>query len=195
MGLKQIALLLSLPLLGACNMVVSEKPMFVDLDRSNVAPRDGIWVGENDECQFDASKPESGWPGCAMWVVVRNSGRELNIMDGKKESQRVTAMFAAGTPTIIEAKWIDDDKEPAKATYGYYGLESQPPATDGRYIGASLWPVECGVKSQTSSEIQPFPGITPECRPTSKDAIRAAALSSRRTEQVQKWRWLRAERR
>lgn len=175
-------------------MVVSETPMFAEGDRGSVAPRDGIWLGESDECQFDASKPESGWPGCAMWVVVRNSGRELNIMDGKKESQRVTAMFAAGTPTIIEAQWIDDAKEPTKATYGYYALESRPAEQDGRFIGASLWPVECGVKSPTSSEIRPFPGITPECRPTSKDAIRAAAVSSRRADQVQKWRWLRAER-
>jgi hypothetical protein len=195
MGLKQIALLLSLPLLDACNMVVSEKPMFAELDRSTVAPRDGIWLGENEECQFDASKPESGWPGCAMWVVVRNEGRELNIMDGKKESQRVTAMFAAGTPMIIEAQWIDDAKEPAKATYGYYGIEPRPAGQDGRFIGATLWPVDCGVKSPTTSEIRPFPGITPECRPTSKDAIRAAAVSSRRADQVREWQWLRAERR
>ena len=129
-----------------------------------------------------------------MQVVVRNSGRELNLIDAK-ESQRVAATFAAGTPAIIEAEWIDDAKTPAKVTYGYYALEPQPAAQDGRFIRASLWPVVCGVKSPTSSEIRPFPGITPECRPTSKGAIRAAAVSSRRAEQVQVWRWVRAERR
>ena len=193
-GLKQFAVLLSLSLLGACNMVVSETPMFTESDRSKVAPRDGIWLGEKDDCQFDSGKPESEWPRCAMQVVVRNSGRELNLIDGK-ETQRVTALFAAGTPAIIEAQWIDDAKEPAKATYGYFGLESRPAAQDGRFIRASLWPVECGAKNPTSSEIRPFPGITPECRPASKDAIRAAAVFSRRAEQVQVWRWVRAERR
>jgi len=185
MSLKQFALLLSLPLLGACNMVVSETPMFVEADRGAPTPRDGVWLGEKDDCRFDSSKPESEWPRCAMQVVVRNSGRELILVDSK-ETQRVTALFAAGTPAIIEGKWVDDAKESAKATYGYFGLETRPAAADGRFVRATLWSVECGVKNATSSEIRPFPGITAECR--------AAAASSRRTAEVQAWRWVRAER-
>jgi hypothetical protein len=191
---KQITLLVSLSLLGGCNMVVSEKAMFADSDRSDVAPRDGIWLGDKDDCKFDSSKAESEWPRCAMQVVVRGSGRQLTLVDSK-ETQQVAATFVAGNPALIEAQWIDDAKTPSKPTYGYFGLESEPLKQDGRFIRASLWSVECGVKSPAGSEIRPFPGITPECRPTSKDAIRAAALASRRTGEVQKWRWVRAERR
>lgn len=182
-------------LLGACNMVISETPMFADADRTDVGPRDGIWLSDDAECRFDARRPESDWPECAMWVVVRNSGRELEVSDGKKQRQRLRSLLTAGAPAIIEAQWTDDAKYPAETTYGFYAYEAQPAEPDGRFVRASTWPVECGIQDKTGSEIRPFPGITPECRPTSRDAIRAAAVSSRRAEQIERWRWLRAERR
>jgi hypothetical protein len=193
MPLRRLWIGVAAGLLGACNMVISETPMFAEADRTDVAPRDGIWLNDSDECRFDSSRPESDWPECAMWVVVRDSGRKLEVSDGKKQSQHLRSLFAAGESAIIEAQWTDDAKTPSTVTYGYYALEPQPAEPDGRFIRATVWPVECGI--QSGSDIRPFPGITPECRPTSKDAIRAAALSSRRAEQIERWRWLRAERR
>ena len=193
MPLWRVCVGVAASLLSACNMVISETAMFAEAERSRLAPRDGIWVGDNDECRFDSNRAESDWPECAMWVVVRDSGRKLEVSDGKKQSQHLRSLFAAGEPAIIEAQWTDDAKTPATVTYGYYALEPQPAEPDGRFIRATVWPVECGI--QSGSDIRPFPGITPECRPTSKNAIRGAALSSRRAEQIERWRWLRAERR
>ena len=193
MPLWQLCIVAAAGLLSACNMVISETPMFGDSDRATLAPRDGIWLSEDGECRFDAARPEAEWPDCAMWVVVHESGRELEVSDGKRQSQQLRTLFVSGSPAIIEALWIDDAKEPPGAFYGYYAFEPEAAAPETTFMRASLWPVECGV--QSGSSIRPFPGIGPECRPSSKDAIRAAAVSSRRAEQVKEWRWLRPDRR
>ena len=74
-------------------------------------------------------------------------------------------------------------------------MRPSPPERDGRFVRASTWPVECGIQDKTGSDIRLFPGITAECRPTSKESIREAAVSSRRAVQLETWRWLRAEHR
>ena len=190
--LARLWLLPILPLLGACNMVISEAPMFAESDRSTLAPKGGIWLAEMDDCKFDASKPESEWPGCALWLVVRNSGREVLMSDGKGQSQRIDFLIAVGTPAVVQGKWIDEAKEPEVAYYGYYGIEWRQLGVDP-FAAASIWAVRCGVQGQSSSEIAPYPGISAECRPSSKDAIRAAAIASRNAGEVMSWRWLRAE--
>lgn len=177
-------------LAGACNMVLSETPMFTERDRAKAAPRDGIWLGDDEECSFDTSLPAAQWPACAMWVVVR--GSELTILDGKGQAERATAFFARGDPTIIQFQWIDTAKDD-RAYYGFYAIEPHENAPDGQFTAASLWVVECGVQASAAAGIAPFPGITPECRPTSQDSIRSAARLSRRPDQVKQWRWLRGE--
>jgi hypothetical protein len=178
--------------LGACNMVYSETPMFTDADRHKLAPRDGIWLAEIKDCPVDSAMPESTWPECAMWLVARDSGRDLLLSDGKGQTQRIVALYAAGTPMIAQGRWIDDAKDPATAHYGFQGLEPNSSGSDDRFTAAITWPVECGIKEPGQSAIKPFPGISPECRPSSKDAIRAAAIASDRSEQMS-WRWIRAE--
>ena len=188
------SLLFLLPLLtvlGACNMVISETPMFDEGDQPSLSPRDGIWLADVEDCRFDAGKQESDWPECAVWVIAHNNGRDLRLRDGKGQSQRVASIFASGTPTIVQGQWVDDSKKPATTHYGFYGLEPETIGPDGRFAAASVWPVDCGI--QSGSEIRPFPGISAECRPSSKEAIRTAAISSRTAEQISTWRWLRAE--
>jgi len=182
----------TLGLLSACNMVISETPIFAESDRATLIPKDGIWLTKVDDCDFDASQPEAKWPECAVWVVVRNSGRELLVMDGKDQTQRLDYLIAAGSPPVVQGKWIDAAKEPGAAYYGFYGIEPQQLATDG-FAAASTWAVKCGVQQQSSSKIQPFPGVSAECRPSSKDAIRSAATASRAAGEVMTWRWLRPE--
>jgi hypothetical protein len=179
-------------LLGACNMVISETPIFAENDRATSGPKIGIWLAEMDDCRFDSSQPESEWPECALWVVIRDSGREVLLVDGKGQSQRVDYLIAAGTPAIIQGKWIDEAKEPEEDYYGFYGLERRQVAPDG-FAAALTWSVRCGVQEPSSSRIQPFPGISAECRPSSKDAIRSAAVASRNAGEVMSWRWIRAE--
>jgi hypothetical protein len=180
-------LTLLLPL-GACNMVISEAPMFAESDWADVAPKDGIWLAKQDDCEFDASQPEVEWPECAFWVVVRINGRELLIRDGKRQSQQVESLIATGTPLIVQGKWVDDAKDGA-IYYAFYALEWKEIGSDGPAT-ASTWAVQCGI--QSGSDIRPFPGISAECRPSSKDAIRSAAIASQRHEMMT-LRWLRAE--
>ncbi len=193
MGKMRWSLPVACAALGACNMVISENPMFAAGDAASVIPRDGIWLAEDEECNFDPAPAETSWPRCAVWVVVRNSARELQLSDGKGQSERIDSLFAAGEPVIIEARWTDSASETRRVTYGYFAVQPQQAQSDGRFVRASLWPVECGIQANKEAEIRPFPGISPECRPGSKDAIRAAAVSSRRGEQVKSWRWLREE--
>ena len=178
-------------LLGACNMVISETPMFDESDRAKVAPRDGIWLAKVDDCDFDPAPPEASWPECAAWVVVRNGGRELLVRDGKRQTQRIDSLIAAGTPLIVQGRWVDDAKDDGAIYYAFYALEMERPSNAS--ATATTWPVECGIQNQPGSDIRPFPGISAECRPSSKDAIRKAAVSSRRAEQLESWIWLRAE--
>jgi hypothetical protein len=193
MRLRAYLLVFLLPPLAACNMVISETPVFADGDRASVLPKDGVWLGDDPECLFDFAKPESEWPECAFWIVVRDSGTELRVEDGKGQTQRVGGLFANGSPAIVQGEWIDEAKKPLKAYYAFYGLEPRNVGSDGRFTAATLWPVECGIQDKPNGEIRPFPGISPECRPTSKDAIRSAAAASRKSDEAREWHWLRAE--
>lgn len=190
---SRLLLLHLLATLSACNMVISETPMFTESDQSALLPKDGVWLGDVEDCRFDAGQAEASWPKCAVWVIARKSGRELVVTDGKRQSQRVVAIFASGTPNVVQGKWTDDAKKPPSTLYGFYGLEPGKVGPNGRFAAASIWPVECGIKS--GAGIDRFPGISPECRPSSKKAIRAAAKSSRPAAEVSRLRWLRPEKR
>lgn len=192
---QALALLPILWWVGGCNMVYSETAMFAESDRAELAPKDGIWLAEDNECRFESGKPETTWPECAVWVVSRQSGRDLQLNDGKGQAQRIGALIASVTPLIVQLQWLDDAKQPATMHYGFFGLEPSPGAPEQHFSAASTWVVECGIQEKGESQIQPFPGISVECRPSSKDAIRAAAVASRRADQMTHWRWLRPENR
>ncbi|HEU5482790.1 MAG TPA: hypothetical protein VFU80_06855, partial [Sphingomicrobium sp.] len=135
---------------------------------------------------------ETEWPECALWVVVRDSGTEIHMTDGKGQSQRIGGLFASGNPMVVQGQYLDDAKQPTKMYYAFYGLEPHEVGPGGRFAAASVWPVQCGVQEKPGAEIRPYPGISPECRPSSMDAIRSAATASRGN-QTAEWRWLRAE--
>ena len=182
-------------MLCACNMVISETPVFVAADSGGPAPADGLWVRDDDDCSFDSSGPESSWPECAMWAVSRQSGRDLEYRNPKGESQRITAIFVSGKPEIVQAEWIDEAKEPKRSYYVFYAVDPTGFDTGGSFTRAWIWPVQCGTQATYNSDIHPFPGISAECRPSSKNAIRSAADLSRDGEDRKQWRWLRPENR
>ena len=125
---------MTLPLLGACNMVISETPMFVEGDRRESHQETGSGSARRTSAN---STPEAGIRVARMrdaGAVVRNSGRELNIMDSKKIAAGHRDV-RRGHPAIIEGKWVDDAKEPAKATYGYYGKRRSPLNCTGVVLG------------------------------------------------------------
>ena len=182
-----------LPSLGACNMLISETAMFSDDDRAQVLPQDGIWLSKDKDCEVDGGMPESYWPECALWVVVRGAGTDILLMDGKGQSESIGWLLAAGDPIILQGRWIDTAKPPHRSVYGFYGIDPLKIGPDGRLLAVSVWPVECGTQSNANDQIEPFPGIRPDCHVPSKDAIRAAARLSRRPDQISQWQWLRNE--
>lgn len=190
---RHALLTLLLPALGACNMLISDKPIFAEADRAELAPRDGLWLSPNRGCEFEKSQPETGWPDCAMWIVARNRGAELYLSDGKMQVEALGGFLASGEPIIVQARWIDTAKEPRRAYYGFYGVEPHQIGRDGLFSSASIWVVECGTLANQNADIKPFPGIGPDCHVPSKHAIRNAAQKSRRPDAVEEWRWLRAE--
>ena len=178
-----------LPLLGACNMVISETPMFGEKDAASLSPRPGIWLAEDPECPLDATLPEAKWPKCAMWLVVSGSG-EAALVDGKGQRQEARYIIAKGAPPIVQVLWRDEAKEDGKTFYVFLGLE--PNILDGEFLAATTWEVKCGTKDPADTDIKPYPGIAAECRPSSQEAIRSAALASCLTaEMAMTWRWLR----
>lgn len=173
-------------------MVISETPVFTEAEEGRAAPTDGLWTSVDPECRFDASQPQSSWPDCALWVIVRQSGRELLVSDRKGEPQRIGALFVGGNPGIIQAKWVDEAKEDARPYYAFYAFEPRGMDRTGHFTRARIWPVECGIQEKPNGDIRPFPGISAECRPSSSDSVRSAAKASRRPDQIDEWRWLRA---
>jgi hypothetical protein len=51
------------------------------------------------------------------------------------------------------------------------GVTPQAPDLHGRFTAADAWPVDCGIQDNANSKIEPFPGITPESRPSSKGGL------------------------
>lgn len=190
---RRIFVICLLPSLGACNMLISETAMFSDDDRAQVLPQDGIWLSKDKDCEVDGGMPESYWPECALWVVVRGAGTDILLMDGKGQSESIGWLLAAGDPIILQGRWIDTAKPPHRSVYGFYGIDPLKIGPDGRLLAVSVWPVECGTQSNANDQIEPFPGIRPDCHVPSKDAIRAAARLSRRPDQISQWQWLRNE--
>jgi hypothetical protein len=183
-----------LPLLGACNMAISETPLFANVDKANLTPRDGVWVSEDPECRFDSGLSENQWPSCATWIIVNGSKGEMLLRNGKGEAQEARFVIANGQPLIVQLLWRDDAKEDGKTFYVFFGLEPGPAGRDRSFAFAVGWEVKCGTKEPGSSDIKPYPGISPECRPSSAGAVRFAAAASRSTaEMAMSWRWLRPE--
>ena len=178
--------------LSACNMVISETPLFTQPDSSNLKPRHGIWVAEDPDCRFDSSLPESRWPGCAMWLVV--GAKMILLEDGRKQTEPGEYLIAKGQPPIVQFRWHDKAREDGNTFYVFFAVQPEAVEPDGTFTAAYGWEAKCGVKRPSGSQISPYPGISPECRPSSQDAVRSAAVASRSTaEMAMRWRWLRPE--
>ena len=193
---RRVVLATLLPLLGACNMAISETPIFLNADKASFVPRDGIWLSDDPECRFDSSVEETRWPKCAIWAVVNGSTGEMLVRSGKGEEQQARFMIAKDHPPVVQILWRDDARDDGKTFYVFFGLAPGTTGSDNRFATAATWEVRCGIKDPAGSDIQPYPGLTPECRPSSQDAIRSAAVASRSTaEMAMTWRWLRPEKR
>ena len=53
-------------MLGGCNLVVSQTPVFRAADAAGAPPfKPGLWASPGPGCTFDESTPFDAWPKCA----------------------------------------------------------------------------------------------------------------------------------
>ncbi|MDP1737688.1 MAG: hypothetical protein Q8L23_09630 [Caulobacter sp.] len=188
-------------LLGACNRVHTDQPLFFASDAPD-APRlrDGLWVvqdtlGIDDDdqpCRFDARKPVTRWPKCAQWVLVR--GGELLAYDGekgKREWQSMGFVLADVDPMVLQLG-MKSGKEKEKLDFQYFGFSVTQRMSDGRIEAYAVWPVLCGPPPPEGTKeadgaprfatLEPLPGLTIDgnnCTTGSSAAVINAARASR----------------
>lgn len=181
-------------LLGACNRVHSDGPLFF-ADGGPDAPqlRAGLWIIEQggEDCRFDVRKPVNHWPDCAAWMLVRDGEILGYDKPGKDKPARsgdwtsVPYVLAAGSPLILQLAMTED----GKIDHQYFGLE--PTAGPASAITAvRSWPVLCGPPPPKASAgetprfvtLDPLPGMTlagDNCTTGAAEAVRNAAGPSR----------------
>ena len=60
--------------LSACNVAMSDRPLFADAQRSStLILEDGLWLMVDADCDVDTAKAKDIWPKCSNWVILRNS--------------------------------------------------------------------------------------------------------------------------
>lgn len=204
--MRWIALLLALPLLGACNLVVTTEPTFTAADAAGaMALKDGLWVSAEDKCRVDTRKPVARWPRCANWYLVRG-GEFLTLSKGDKGGApgwtSMPYVLAAGEPRILQLDLTgpdDGDSEP-QPLFVYRGLAPIAWDETGRVTAEQSWSVQCGPppldakgkRDPLAVTERPFPGLIinrdsdskqgATCTPRDVQALRDAAVASRSLE-------------
>jgi hypothetical protein len=194
MRLRLFALFAMSALLGACNVAMSDKPLFGEPQRSSALRlEDGIWTLDKPECVADLAKPRKDWPACIDWVIV-NGNKALLGSDSKPGDGPEDILIVDGKPPLLQAKVTTSGSPP---TWGYLVFHPQATSKTGRVTAVEVWAVACGIQepgTAASPKIHPYPGFNEECRTTSVDALRAAASKERPADtEIVTWRWVRAE--
>ncbi|MGH6658187.1 MAG: hypothetical protein ACREBM_00890 [Sphingomicrobium sp.] len=179
--------------LGACNVALSEQPLFPEAQRSStLVLEEGLWLMVDDECETDTAKPRDRWPSCADWMVLKG-GKVANVSDTEPGEEPLEVFIVDGTPALIQGKVKTNG---AKNFYGYLAIEPVAYSPANKLAVINVWPVPCGIqdaKGGPGAKITPYPGFGEECRTTSVDALRAAAARGRAPgEDVVQWRWIRS---
>jgi hypothetical protein len=200
--MRSTLLIAALLMLGACNMVITEDPLFTKADAS-LRLREGVWIEPSDgPCDIDEAKPVADWPSCAKVVIV--SKDQIGGWDTDDKGVRTwrssDVIFAAGQPPVAQVHLLDMDVKgvgdvPIKPSLYLY-LAIRPTKTDdaGRVVAYTGWPVLCGPpppegakgpdgSSPRMGTVAPLPGLTMDkdgnnCTTASKDTLRAAGIAS-----------------
>lgn len=194
MRIPQCLLVLACVLLGGCNAVIADHPLFVEADRSTtLSLEDGIWYRVDPECDVDLAKPRADWPNCADWMIFKDS-RAILSSDPKADEETEDLMLVDGNPPLIQARVRTNG---SATVYGFLALEPVKRSASGKLILVDVWAVPCGTQEAgagPSAKITPYPKISEECRTDSAEAVRAAAPKGRKSdEDLVRWQWVRAE--
>jgi len=193
-------------LLGACNRVITDAPLFFAADAQG-APvlREGVWlIDEEPDCPFDAREPVAAWPDCADWVLIRDGemlgfDEEKGEKNGQGEWQSIPFVLAAGDPPVLQLALLKEEIP----GYWYFGVEPTRLDDEGRVTAFVSWPVLCGPpppeprgEEPRFVTLEPLPGMTirdQNCTTDQPQAVRAAARVSRAWESdTDAARWVKA---
>jgi hypothetical protein len=188
--------LAGLALLSACNVVMTEKPLFTDADAAGAPTlRPGVWQFFREPgCKVDVAQPFESWPDCSAGGIVgpgEIAGRNKDAPAGQLE--REPMVLAAGAPRIAQVRVHIDvsagseasgDAEagatvsvtqPKTEPYGYAAVRPTKFDDQGRIVAFQFWPVQCGPpppKNKNGEDValatlHPLPGI--EMKPGDAD--------------------------
>jgi hypothetical protein len=205
-SLRTMALLTVALLLGGCNLVVSETPVFNTADAAGAPPlKPGIWAAPQPNCDFKPSAPLAEWPKCAggaeitpTAIIAAADPSVLASPDqgapAAAKTMKVPYVLAAGDPRILQIHFVLPIDPAIKAAF-YYFIALRPIAhdADGRITDAEAWLVQCGPPPPPSADSSgkadqggltnhPLPGMKVEkgqCTPDGKAAVINAAVPSR----------------
>ena len=195
MRFSNLLLLAACAAVSACNMAMSDKPMFAEAERSSaLVLEDGLWFRVDPDCDVDVAGPKDKWPECADWVIISGS-KAVKSSDTKSADEEPQDVFIAdGMPPLIQAK-IEANGSPSG--YGFLAFEPKGHSPAGRITDLEAWPVACGAEAGeagTTAKITPYPGFSDECRAESVQALRSAAGKGRSpSAELAEWKWVRAE--
>jgi hypothetical protein len=218
--LGTLALLAAALLLGGCNLVVSETPVFSAADAAGApALKPGVWAAPQPNCDFKPSDPLDKWPQCAGGAAITPDAI-LAAADSAgvaapdqsapapAKTMRVPYVLAAGDPRIMQIHFVLPLDPAIKAAFFYFvALKPTAHDADGRITAAEAWLIQCGPPPPPSVDSSgkpdqggitnhPLPGMKiekGECTPDGKAAVINAAVPSRAwaDNQVGMLRWVR----
>jgi hypothetical protein len=171
--------------LGGCNLVTSEQPLFHQADtRATPALKPGLWAVSDPNCQFDSAQPMSQWPKCAQAEEIPSRQGVLHMKDGTE------VLIAAGDPLIAQIYPIA--KGAPIGVYFYGAIRPLARDVQERVIEFETWPALCGPPPPPNDTEgdgrmrfvtrQPLPGLTIDgenCAAKNPAAVRRAAVASR----------------
>ena len=103
---RSLAAALSLAVLGACNVVMTNAPVFSPADAAGApALREGVWRQDGGDagCKFDERQPLGTWPACANAVVIKGGALGGYRAQGDKKTWVSTPyILASGSPRVLQ---------------------------------------------------------------------------------------------
>ena len=174
-----MACLAAAALLGGCNVVVSQTPVFTAADSAGAPPlRDGLWISVKPDCAVDETKPLAAWPDCADSFVAK-AGELRGTSEKERGKPGTPYVIAAGDPLVLQAQpdievsgGADASASggaTASASASVTATQSAPPPymflavhplaldAQGRMVRIEEWPVMCGPPPP-----DPKPGTPPD---------------------------------
>lgn len=178
-------------LLCACNVVLSEEPLFGEADAAKAPPfRDGAWISLTAECLAKWTGPAAPPPACAEHGEVRD-GRLVPPDDPAMG----LVVAGGGEPLIVQVRFTQHDATAGRPidVHLYGAMKPTRFDAEGRVVEVRRWLVLCGEPPESAGmdslrreehlTIRPLPGLMIDkelgvCRAESTEVVRNAARAS-----------------